>query len=293
MSFERDDPRVFVPDGSPLPEAFARITHLGIGAHQDDLEFHLLHGILECWEHADRFFGGITCTDGGGSSRTGPYADYSDAQMRAVRIREQNAAAVIGQYGVMVQLGHPSAAVRDRDQHELVEELGSLLGRMNPEIVYTHNLTDKHETHVAVAMNVIAALRTLPPEQRPKKLLGCEGWRDLDWLADEDKIRLDVSARPHLAAALGGVFDSQIAGGKRYDLAADARHIANATLDDPYRADATTRVIYAMDLTPLILDEALDPVDFTLGYVRRLENDIRDKVTRHLRPTPDRLPSSR
>ena len=31
----------FVPDGKPVADALPRITHLGIGAHQDDLDFFL------------------------------------------------------------------------------------------------------------------------------------------------------------------------------------------------------------------------------------------------------------
>ncbi len=278
MNLSAGDPHIFIPDGRPLEEALAGITHLGIGAHQDDLEFHALHGILECYEQEGRSFGGITCTDGGGSSRTGPYAGFSDAQMRAVRIAEQDRAAVIGHYGVMVQLGCPSAKARDRKNPALKNDLQTLLGAMQPAVVYTHNLADKHETHLAVALHVIAALRALPPARRPLRLLGFEGWRALDWMRDSEKVRLDVSGRPELAAALAGVFDSQIAGGKRYDLAMDGRRTANATLDDPYGPDSLRGVTFAMDMTPLLRDDDLDPVEFTLGFVRRLEEDIRKKI---------------
>jgi len=54
-------------------------------------------------------------------------------------------------------------------------------------------------------------------------------WRDLDWLVDSDKAPFDVSEHENLQAALLGVFDSQIAGGKRYDLASMGRRRANAT----------------------------------------------------------------
>jgi len=282
MIFKADDPRFFVPDGEPLPEALARITHLGIGAHQDDLEFHALHGILECWSQPDRSFGGVTCTDGGGSSRTGPYGKYSDAEMRQVRVQEQNTAATIGRYGVMIQLSLKSALARDPLDSTLKDNIASILRATQPEVVYTHNLADKHETHIAVALNVLAAIRSLKPGQRPKRLLGFEGWRGLDWLVGADKIRLDVSSHPNLAASLAGVFDSQIAGGKRYDLAIDGRRAANATLDDPYAPDAATRVTAAMDMTPLIVDDTLSPLSFTLGFVRRLENDIQQKLDPYL-----------
>ena len=65
---------IFIPDGKPEGEALSRITHLGIGAHQDDLEFMAFHGILACFARDDQWFGGVTCTNGAGSSRSGPYA---------------------------------------------------------------------------------------------------------------------------------------------------------------------------------------------------------------------------
>ena len=50
-------------------EALARVTHLGIGAHQDDLEFMAFHGILQCFHSETDWFGGVTCTNGSGSAR--------------------------------------------------------------------------------------------------------------------------------------------------------------------------------------------------------------------------------
>ena len=50
------------------------------------------------------------------------------------------------------------------------------------------NLVDKHDTHVAVVLRVIAAIRQMPPDIRPEKLYGCEVWRDLDWMLDSDKV---------------------------------------------------------------------------------------------------------
>ena len=38
MKFSRPDADVFVPDGSAPAAALARVTHLAVGAHQDDLE---------------------------------------------------------------------------------------------------------------------------------------------------------------------------------------------------------------------------------------------------------------
>ena len=85
MKFNQPAAELFIPDKSPEDEALARISHLGIGAHQDDLEFMAFHGILECFARGDRWFGGVTCTNGAGSSRTGPYASHSDDDMMEIR----------------------------------------------------------------------------------------------------------------------------------------------------------------------------------------------------------------
>jgi hypothetical protein len=85
VNLSRSAAEVFVPDGTAEDLALARITHLGIGAHQDDLEFMAFHGITECFGRDDRRFGGVTCTDGAGSARGGRYATLSDAEMATLR----------------------------------------------------------------------------------------------------------------------------------------------------------------------------------------------------------------
>src|SRR5215468_6349145 len=110
MKLHNATAEIFIPDGRSLDAALKRITHLGIGAHQDDLEFMAFHGILACYLSQTDWFGGVTCTNGGGSARIGTYAAYTDEQMQAVRRREQRASAVIGSYGVMIQLDYPSTA---------------------------------------------------------------------------------------------------------------------------------------------------------------------------------------
>ena len=271
-----------MPDGTPVPDALRRITHLGIGAHQDDLEFMAYHGILECFARADRWFGGVTCTNGSGSSREGAYAAFSDTQMMAVRRTEQDTAAVIGQYGVMIQLDYPSQATKSPNDPSLQNDLRAILEATRPETVYTHNLADKHDTHIGVVIAALLAMRELPRDQRPNRVIGCEVWRNLDWLPDAEKVLMDVSGRDHLAAALNGVFDSQIAGGKRYDLATLGRRSANATFFDSHATDRANQVIYGMDLTPLVRDETRDIVEYVGGLVERLQADASTKLRRRL-----------
>jgi hypothetical protein len=128
----------------------------------------------------------------------------------------------------------------------------------------------------------LQALRELPRQQRPRKVWGCEVWRNLDWLPDADKVLMDVSGRDHLAAALNGVFDSQIAGGKRYDAATAGRRAANATFFESHGTDKTTQLIFGMDLTPLVMDETSDIVNGTCGFIEKFQAEVREKLTTRL-----------
>jgi LmbE family N-acetylglucosaminyl deacetylase len=274
--------RLMIPDGLAAPEALRRTTHLGIGAHQDDLEFMAFHGILACYDQKDRWFGGVTITDGRGSSRAGKFQDWTDDQIAAERIREQDAAAVIGQYAFMAQLSHPSKSVRDTRETVVRDDLVRILEATRPEVVYLHNLADKHDTHVGCALRCLEALRRLPKADRPQKVYGCEVWRDLDWLVDSEKTPMPVSARPELARALNEVFATQIAGGKRYDLAVIGRRTANATFSQAHATDQETAMQWAMDLTPLVQDESLDPVAYTTGFIDRLKADVTARLRQSL-----------
>ena len=282
MKLHQPSAEIFVPDGKPVAAALARITHLGIGAHQDDLEFMAFHGILNCFASEKNCFGGVICTNGSGSARTGPYADFTDAQMMEVRRREQNAAAMIGRYGVMLQLDHPSSMVKSPTDIGLKEDLKKILTATRPEVVYTHNPADKHDTHIGVVIATMQAMRELPREQRPQRVWGCEVWRALDWLPDADKVMMDVSGRDNLAAALDGVFDSQIAGGKRYDLATAGRRAANATFFESHATDKATQLIFGMDLTPLVVDENADIANYVCDFIGKFQADVRQKLTRRL-----------
>jgi LmbE family N-acetylglucosaminyl deacetylase len=282
MKLHNPTAEVFVPDGQPVGKAFKRITHLGIGAHQDDLEFMAFHGILACYASDDKWFGGVTCTNGSGSARTGAYEKFTDAQMMAVRRREQNAAAVVGGYGVMIQLDHPSSAVKSATDPSVKEDLKLILGQTRPQVVYTHNPADKHDTHIGVVVAALQAMRELPRDQRPQKVWGCEVWRNLDWMPDQDKVLMDTSGRDNLAASLNGVFDSQIAGGKRYDTATAGRRCANATFFESHATDKTTQLIFGMDLSPLVADESRDIVDYVTGFIRKFEDDVRGKLSKRL-----------
>jgi len=260
----------------------ARTTHLAIGAHQDDLEIMAFHGISECFDNPDMHFTGVVCTDGSGSARTGPFSKYSDEEMRDTRILEQERAAEVGRYNAMIQLLQPSETVKDPANHPLQQDLAQILNIAKPSILYIHNPADKHETHIAVFVESIRAIRELPQEARPDRVLGCEVWRGLDWMLDTDKIALGFGNHAPLADELVDIFKSQISGGKRYDLASRGRRLANATYHRSHEVDAEDGIWFAMDLTPLSRDDTLDILDYTMSFLERFENDVRENLSKQL-----------
>jgi LmbE family N-acetylglucosaminyl deacetylase len=276
MKFNLDTAEIFVPDGLAVEGALARTTHMAIGAHQDDLEIMACDGILKCFGRDDEWFCGVVVTDGSGSPRDDLYSDYSDADMQVVRRKEQKKAAVVGEYAALALLDYPSSVVKNGKSP--VKDLELLLKTARPRIVYTHNLADKHDTHVAVALRAIEAIRNLPVAERPEHLYGCEVWRDLDWMMDVDKVPFDVSAHENLQAALLGVFDSQICGGKRYDLAAAGRRRANATYYASHDTDVATGMTFAMDLTPLIRDPGKNVQTYVEQFLDRFAQEVRERL---------------
>ena len=281
MKFFKPDAAVFVPDGLAAEDAFRRVTHLGIGAHQDDLEIMAFHGIQKCFGSRELWFGGVTCTDGAGSPRAGEYASFTDADMAALRRREQEKAAVLGNYGVLAQLNYASVEVKDVGTGRLKADLVKILRTARPEVVYTHNPADKHDTHLAVVFTALAALRELEPDERPTTVYGCEVWRGLDWMDDADKVALDVSRRENLSLGLIGVYDSQVEGGKRYDLATAGRRRANAVYFQSHATDEAEQLWFAMDLTPLVRDDSIDVGRYVLGHLDNFRASVEAKIKKY------------
>lgn len=274
MKFKTETAEIFVPDGQSPGEALARTTHLAVGAHQDDLEIMAIHGILQCFQRDDKWFTGVVMTNGSGSPRDGLYGSYTDDAMRAVRAREQKKAAIVGEYAAQIMLDYPSSVIKDSSNDDPVEDLRQILMAAKPKVVYAHNPADKHATHVATTLRVIKAIRSLEKQARPQHLYGCEVWRDLGWMLDEDKVVFDVSAQENLQMALLGIYDSQVSGGKRYDLATMGHRRANATYFATHDTDVSTGLVYGMDLTPLIDDPDLDVEAYVQAFINRFAQDV-------------------
>lgn len=275
MKFRNENASVYYPKEESLSE----VTDICIAAHQDDIEIMAYAPIAECYDSSTRSFCGVVVTDGAGSPRTGEYADYTDEQMKQVRIAEQRKAADLGKYRAVVQLGYPSKAVKDAKNPDPVDDIYELLMQVRPKYLYTHNIADKHETHVAVALRVIEAVKKMPEDARPEKIIALEVWRGLDWLCDSDKLCLDTSAYPQLATELLQVHRSQVVGGKRYDNAAVGRRYANATFFASHSTDSSDSISFGMDLLPMIKDN-ISPKEYIAQFLKRFENEVNDILER-------------
>lgn len=271
---------IFVPDGVNTELALSRTTHLAISAHQDDIELMAPQGVLECFGSKEKYFTGVVTADGAGSPRNGLYSNYSDEEMKEVRIREQQKAAYVGEYSCQLQLGYTSSQIKDANFDAIVDEYVEILKATKPTVVFTHNLADKHDTHMGVVTKVIKAIRRLDKSERPDKLYGGEVWRDLDWMLDEDKVVFDTSEHPNITAGIMSVFDSQICGGKRYDLASEGRRVSHATYYASHGCDTANSLNYCMDLTPLIEDDTINPVDYVMTFINRFVDDVAKRIKR-------------
>ncbi len=254
------------------------VKWLCICAHQDDCEIMAIDGILKGYYSKKYSFALVETTDGGGSARTGEFANYSDEDMKIVRIKEQQEASEIGRYNSLYMLNYSSKEVKDRKNESIVNDYIQIIKELKPQVIYTHSILDKHPTHIGVVLKVIEALRLLDKEYRPKLFLGCEVWRGLDWISDERKIGFDVSRNEKLQKRILNVFKSQIAGGKEYTKASIGRRYANATYYQSHSVDTYKMVGYGIDLMPLIKNQQMSIRGYALSFVDDLRNEISEVI---------------
>ncbi len=270
---------IFIPDQVSLETALERTTHLAVGAHHDDLEIAAYASIEECFGESDRWFTGVVVSDGRGSSRTGPYADYSNDEMRNIRRREQVRAAMVGEYGMVIQLDYQSSEIKSGVNADLVSDLSKIVSAAGASTVISHQPLDRHPTHIAVFYHLLQSLRELPVGQIPDSWLGAEVWGKLDWLSPSQKLTLDTGNREHLAQALIGVFDSQIEGGKRYDRGEMGHRYANATYGESHESDQVSQASLAIELRELLTDVSLSAKDFAMDSVDRFRGEIHGRLS--------------
>ena len=245
---------------------------LGIGAHQDDLEFMCFHGILEGRKQGG--FTGLILSNGAGSSRGEAFTHLSEEEFCEVRKQEQIQAANLAGYQQIIQLGHPSKNIKSIDRSHAIRDVLEVLNNVKPEKIYTHNPFDKHDSHIATLIVTIEAIKLMAPEDRPKKLFGCEVWRSLDWLPSSLKIEFDVSNEASLRDDLLKCFPSQTQDSKNYAEAVNGRRIANATFSDAHTLDKSLQTEHAIDLSHLIGEDS----NAALYFVREVQNKFATEI---------------
>lgn len=267
---------IYVPDGMEPEAALARTTYMSIAAHQDDCEIMAYHAIAKCYDSSTDWYSAVILTDGGGSPRSGAYANYTNEQIHMKRSQEQRDASDIGKYAAMVQLAYSSVEVRVAKRDLIEDELAEILKIARPQFMFIHNPADRHETHLAACLCTLNALRKLPAECRPERVYGMEVWRSLDWLSAPDRLVFDTSLYPEIAEGVIIAFESQCTPLKRFDLAAIGRRLGNATFQAPRDNDAINSCNLGVDLTPLVLNPDLDIKQFTLNLVKRFYDEVGD-----------------
>ena len=275
IKFKNAGADFYIPSGNLCD--LEKIDHLAICAHQDDAEIMAFQGIKACLPPSNKKFMAVVVTDGAGSARSGEYAGVTNDEMIAIRRAEQRKAADIGRYGACLQLNYKSSVIKTKNA-DFESDILTLFTKISPKIVYIHNIFDKHATHVAVFLNTINALKTLPKDKRPEKIYACEVWRGLDWLPDDKKVYFDVTHKnDELITELLGAFKSQVVGGKRYDLATIGRWLANATYSRSHEVDDAKRVALGMDLTNLIYLNG-DILEYANGILSDFSKGILDNL---------------
>lgn len=255
------------------------VKYLCVCAHQDDCEIMAIDGILKGYYSKKYSFALVETTDGGGSARTGKFKDYTDEEMKAVRIKEQQAASELGRYNSLYMLNYSSKEVKDENNTEIIEEYLRIIKELKPEVIYTHSVLDKHPTHIGVVLKLIKALRQLPKEEQPKLFFGCEVWRGLDWIKDERKIGFNVSRNKRLQKKLLEVFESQVVGGKDYVMSTLGRRYQNATFYQSHSVDQFKMISFAIDMKPLLKNVNLPVKEYALSFV----NDLKDEVDKMIK----------
>lgn len=253
----------YIPKKFSKTIARKKTSHLGVGAHPDDLEFMAIHGIADCYQKDQEWFSGIICTDGRGSIRPKNLESLSDQEWIDIRRKEQMSAADKGEYAFLHMLNYKSSDLLHPSPYsKLVTTLKEALSETQPRYLYTHSPIDRHTTHRLIAFATIEALRTLPERDWLMSFWGCEVWGSLDWLDKRDLHILDHSKHTELANELNQCFPSQILGGKNYAEAIKGRRIANACLMQAHKKDSFKEVTYALNLKPLIQDPERSIPDF-------------------------------
>ncbi|MDR3216542.1 MAG: PIG-L family deacetylase [Clostridiaceae bacterium] len=253
------------------------VKYLVVVAHPDDGEI-LAAGPVTESANGKTVLALAVLTDGAGSARSGAFAAYTDDEMKAVRVKEQRAAAEEGRFESLYMLRVPSGELK-AGSAEAVRAIADIIAEKQPEILITHNPFDRHPTHLAAGRTVMEALRSLPAGKRPKTVWGGEVWRSLDWLPVKYRLALPADTTDGAADRVLLCHKSQIDGGKRYDAAAKGRRLQNATFCESHSTDFAHEVAYFTDLSRVASGE-ITLAEFVEEVLKAFNDEILSGIKR-------------
>ena len=215
-------------------------------------------------------------------TRAAVIAAHTDAEMVEVRRDEQRRAAELGGFGAVVQLGHPSGDVKSADGvTSLADELASIL-EVSPSAEPLHAQSGRQARHPSSGDGGDRARGTPTADDacdRRGSSASRGGATSTGW-ATARSCGSTPRRTSALAQQFAAVYESQIDGAKRYDVAIQGRRRANATMHGIRSTDDAEEVIVAIDLTPLLRNDDLDPVEYTLAAIDRLRADVETSLRR-------------
>lgn len=135
---------------------------LAIGAHPDDIDILMGGTVAAFQEQGDEVVLAIA-TDGAKGGTIDP--------AELVRIREQEAAAAAGVFGLMpVMLGFPDGGLRAEGQ--VIDRIAEFIRAERPQLVITHAPNDYHGDHRALSDTVRIATNMVAPVMWMETIMG-------------------------------------------------------------------------------------------------------------------------
>ena len=252
-----------------------------ICAHPDDCEIMAIDGIQRGYRASKYTFACVVTTDGADSERSGRYAKATDKRMIQVVMSEQKRAANIGRYHSVYFMNYTSEEARDQENEDIINDYVQIIKELKPRIIYTHSILDRHPTHVAVAIKVINALRTMKKGDQPKVLYGCESERNLDWINPSKVVTFNVSKNLRLQRQLITVHKSSNMS-RDYVNAAIGRRLVNAVFNRDEKKKNAKLTAKAINMTTLLRRKEFPIKRYAMSFIDDLYSDINDMMDRTL-----------
>jgi len=251
-----------------LPKARkdGKVKYLCICAYPNDCEIMSIEGIQRGYRAKKYSFACVSTSCFAKDGKTN-IADF------------QKKASEIGRYNALYVLKHKFEDIKDSENEEIIKEYVELINEIKPRIIYTHSLLDNDPIHVAVAIKVINALRTMRRSQHPKVIYGCEVNRDLDWVKEEKLVYFDNSKNVKLQKQLIAVYKTKKDDSHLVESAIGKRFSNAGFFTNKKEYKLSTR---AINMTTLLRRKDYPIKKFAMSFVDDLYTEINDAMDRSL-----------